>query len=212
MDRSDLAKRMKKYESVYDYKLMDRSVVILRLDGRSFHTFTKGFKRPYDDILISSMQKTAKYLCENIQNAVMSYQQSDEISILLVDYDDINKGTWFNNRIQKLCSVAASMATLMFNRIFSNNVSTYIFNDTNDKNHLMDNVYARALTKGAMFDCKAFNLPKEEVANYLYWRQLDATRNSVNMVGQSYFSHKELQNKTCNNIQDMLMMQKKMIF
>lgn len=209
MDTSDLAKRMKRYESVYDYKLMNRSVVILRLDGRSFHTFTKGFKRPYDDILITAMQETAKYLCGHIQNAVMSYQQSDEISIVLVDYDDINKGTFFDNRVQKLCSITASMATLMFNRIFSNDVTEYIFNDDNkNEKHLMNNIYTKALNKGAMFDCRAFNLPKDEVANYFYWRQLDATRNSINMVGQVYFSHKELQNKTCNDIQDMLISQK----
>ena len=69
-------------------------------------------------------------------------------------------------------------------------------------------IYQKALEKGAMFDARCFNIPKEEVTNLIYWRQLDATRNSIQMVGQANFSHKELQNKSCNDIQDMLHEQK----
>lgn len=114
MDRSDLAKRMKGYEERNRYYLQRRLSVILRLDMRSGHTYTKGFKRPFDDVFIESIQETAKYLCENIQNCKLSYQQSDEITLLLVDYDELNTDCFFNYRVDKLCSIAASMATMAF--------------------------------------------------------------------------------------------------
>ena len=185
MDRSDLAERMKGYEKRNRYYLQRRMPVILRLDMRAGHSFTKGFKRPFDEVFIKSMQNTAKYLCENIQNCKLSYQQSDEITLLLVDYDKLNTDCFFDYRVDKLCSIAASMATMVFIQTLLN-----------------------AVDKGAMFDARCFNIPKEEVTNNFYWRQLDASRNSIQMVGQANFSHKELQNKSCNDIQDMLMTQK----
>lgn len=222
MDRSDLAERMKGYEKRNRYYLQRRMPVILRLDMRAGHSFTKGFKRPFDEVFIKSMQETAKYLCENIQNCKVSYQQSDEITLLLVDYDKLNTECFFDYRVDKLCSIAASMATMAFNIFFDKNVEgeSHIFTDEwlddenfnpNYKNkELRDlwSIHKNAATKGAMFDARCFNISKEEVTNNFYWRQLDASRNSIQMVGQANFSHKELQNKTCNDIQDMLMTQK----
>ena len=220
MDTSDLAKRMKDYEMRDRHFLQKRIPVAIRVDGRSFHTFTKGFKRPFDDILMKSMQETAKYMCENMGNAKLAYVQSDEITIILTDYDTLETDCWFNYRTDKLCSISASMATMAFNRVFVKNVDewgrlTFPNWDEGGTNEEVDvdllklnDAYQRAIGKGAMFDARCFNIPKEEVTNLIYWRQLDATRNSIQMVGQANFSHKELQNKSCNDIQDMLHEQK----
>ena len=211
MDRSDIANRMKEfYETVPKTKLMRRCPVVVRLDMRAGHTFCRGFERPFDKVFIKSMQETAKYMCENVHGCVLSYQQSDEISLILVDYKKLNSSAFFDYEVQKVCSTTASMATMAFNKIFNENtlnfISPGIFEDEKLKKICAS--HAEAVKKGAMFDSRCFNIPKEEVTNYVYWRQLDATRNSMQMVGQANFSHKELQNKTCNNIQDMLMTQK----
>ena len=212
----DLGKRMKEYyEQIPKTKLMRRCPVLLRCDGKAFHSFTRGFKKPFDDILIKSMQDTMKYLCENIQGCVLGYHQSDEISLLLIDYQTLESQAFFDYEVQKLCSIVASMATMAFNKYFSCSVQDFGYDccdDTFGKEvnagseedyQRFETVYMKKL-HNAMFDCRCFNIPKEEVTNYFYWRQLDATRNSIQMVGQANFSHKELQNKSCNEIQDML--------
>ena len=208
----DLGTRMKTfYEQIPKTKLMRRTPVIIRIDGKAFHTFTRGFQKPFDEVLIKTMQETTKYLCENIQGCVLGYTQSDEISLVLVDYQRFETSAWFDYEVQKMCSIAASMATMAFNKFFYENV--FLYNgmasvDMSNKKYPYKEVYAKAVKKGAMFDARVFNIPKEEVTNYIYWRQLDASRNSIQMVGQANFSHRELQNKSCNNIQDMLMEQK----
>lgn len=206
MDRSDLAKRMKEYyEEIPKTKLIRRCPVALRCDGRGFHTFTKGFQKPFDEVLIKSMQDTMKYLCENIQGCVLGYTQSDEITLILVDYKKLDSAAFFNYEVQKICSIVASMCTMAFNKAFKKNFDEWTFKNTNIK---LCGTYLKAIDKGAMFDCRCFNIPKEEVANLVYWRQLDASRNSIQMLGQANFTHKELQNKNCNQIQDMLVEQK----
>lgn len=199
----DLGLRMKSYyEQIFRTKLMRRTPVIIRIDGKAFHTFTRGFAKPFDMVLMKSMQETTKYLCENIQGCVMGYTQSDEITLVLVDYAKFETSAWFDYEVQKMCSIAASMATMAFNRLFKEKVDAYIRD--NEDGELVE-IYTKAVNKGAMFDARVFNITKEEVTNCIYWRQLDASRNSVQMVGQAYFSHKQLQNKSCSNIQDMLM-------
>lgn len=209
--RDDLGTRMKVfYENIPKTRLMRRTPVAIRLDGKAFHTFTRGFQKPFDFVLMDAMQKTMKYLCENIQGCVFGYTQSDEITLILVDYQKFTSDAWFDYEVQKLTSVSASMATMAFNKYFSENVEDVIkYNSTHDslverKEGLLDN-YISAVERGACFDARCFNIPKEEVTNLIYWRQLDATRNSIQMVGQTNFSHDELQNKTCDMIQDMLM-------
>lgn len=219
----ELGKRMKTfYEEIPKTRLMRRIPVVIRIDGKAFHTFTKGFQKPFDEMLIKSMQDTMKYLCENIQGCVLGYTQSDEITLILIDYKKLTSSAWFDYEVQKVCSIAASMATMAFNKYFSENINSecYVFDDElldngdfnpNYKNEYLIDLYTthiKASYKGAMFDARCFNIPKEEVANLIYWRQLDATRNSIQMVGQANFSHKELQNKSCDQIQDMLMTQK----
>ena len=205
--KDDLGTRMKEfYEQVPKTKLMRRTPVAIRIDGKAFHTFTRGFQKPFDNILIKTMQETTKYLCENIQGCVFGYTQSDEITLILVDYKELDTSAWFDYEVQKLCSISASMATMAFNKIFSTLV--YEYNCFPGSSGIQANWYLAAREKGAMFDARCFNIPKEEVTNLIYWRQLDATRNSIQMVGQANFSHKELQGKSCNMIQDMLHEQK----
>ena len=200
MDKTTLGDRMKNnYENVNRFYLTRRMPVIIRVDMRAGHTFTKGMKKPFDDIFVKTMQETMKYLCENIQCCVLGYTQSDEISLVLVDYAELTTDAWFGNNIQKMCSVSASMATMAFNKFFYDNMPA------DEENSC---TYYKAIEKGAMFDSRVFTIPKEEVCNYFIWRQQDSTRNSIQSVGQANFSHKELHGKSCNNIQDMLMIQK----
>ena len=202
----DLGTRMKTfYEQVPKTRLVRRMPVAIRIDGKAFHTFTKGFEKPFDKVLMKSMQETMKYLCENIQGCVLGYTQSDEITLILIDYQKINSSAWFDYEVQKICSITSSMATMSFNRYFEREVSNYCNNIPRDDDGCLATEqfeqwkkYTIALSKGAMFDARCFNIPKEEVTNLIYWRQLDASRNSIQMVGQANFSHKELQNKTCN--------------
>ena len=209
----DLGKRMKEfYEQVSKTKLVRRMPVAIRIDGKAFHQFTKGLKRPFDDILIKAMQETTKYLCENIQGCVLGYTQSDEITLILVDYKNLDTSAWFDYEVMKMCSIAASMATMAFNKAFAYEVAAQSkrlyteYLEENDASYIES--LEVAMRKGAMFDARVFNIPKEEVTNLIYWRQLDATRNSIQMVGQANFSHNELHGKSCNMIQDMLMTQK----
>lgn len=210
MDRSDLASRMKSfYEEVSKTRLLRRIPTVIRIDGRVFHTFTKGFVQPFDDVLIDSMHETMKYLCENIQGCVLGYTQSDEITLILTDYKELTSDAWFNYEVQKVCSIVASMATMTFNKAFAKNVKNFdlktAYNGDTEENKRLSRIYNKAVEKCAMFDARFFNIPREEVTNLIYWRQLDASRNSVNMVGRAYFSHKELLNKSCSQIQDLLM-------
>ena len=206
----ELGKRMKEYyEQVPKTCLVRRTPVAIRIDGKAFHSFTRGFKRPFDEVLIRAMQRTMKYLCENIQGCVLGYHQSDEITLILVDYKKLNSSAWFDYKVQKMCSIAASMATMAFNKFFCEEVESYLVeNDAAYNDEEYRTALFVAINKGAMFDARCFNIPKEEVTNLIYWRQLDATRNSIQMVGQANFSHKELQNKSCSQIQDMLMLEK----
>lgn len=208
-----LGDRMKEnYENRAKTFLVRRMPVIIRLDGKAFHTFTKGLKKPYDEIFHNTMNATMKYLCENIQGCKLGYTQSDEITLLLTDYDTLTTDAWFDNNVQKICSVSASMATMAFNQYFALGAHEYerdiyeAWNVSEDEYKYCDALHRKM--HSAMFDSRCFNIPAEEVTNCLIWRQQDATRNAIQMLGQCNFSHKELHNKSCNDIQDMLMTQK----
>ena len=167
------------YENIPKTRLMRRCPVAIRIDGKSFHTFTRYFKKPFDDILRESMMATMKYLCENIQGCVFGYTQSDEITLILIDYQKLNTSAWFDYEVQKMCSISASMATMAFNKEFAHQVRKYKethitgsaawWDSYNDKYYQI--IYA-AMNKGAMFDARCFNIPKEEVTNLLYWSRL----------------------------------------
>ena len=213
----ELGKRMKEfYEARARTYLPRRTPVAIRIDGKAFHTFTRGFQKPFDEVLGNSMVRTMEYLCKNIQGCVFGYTQSDEITLLLIDYKQLNSEAWFDYQTQKMCSIAASMATMAFNRYFNEELNKWFDKASTDEHtHSMSisdwnlyHAYAKSFDKGAMFDARVFSIPKEEATNLVYWRQLDATRNSIQMVGQANFSHNELQGKSCNMIQDMLLTQR----
>ena len=217
--KDSLGDRMKEnYENRAKTYLIRRMPVIIRLDGKAFHTFTRDFKKPYDEIFHNTMNATMKYLCENIQGCKLGYTQSDEITLLLTDYDTLTTDAWFDNNVQKICSVSASMATMAFNKILDMNVNDYyesiwdeFVEDWEAPTEDVKKYYGKlvgAVEMGAMFDSRCFNIPVEEVTNCFIWRQQDATRNAIQMLGQCYFSQKQLQGKSCNDIQDMLMLQK----
>jgi len=186
MKKDSLGDRMKGYESITQTKLMNRTPVIIRLDGKAFHTFTRGLEKPFDSNLNIAMVKTMHALCESIQGAVLAYTQSDEISILLQDWATFDTDAWYDNKIQKMVSVAASIATATFNHVYTHPTKQTL----------------------ALFDARIFNIPFEEVTNYFVWRQQDAVRNSINSLAQANFSHKELQGLNVSQVQDKLMLEK----
>lgn len=205
--RDSLGDRMKgNYENRSKTYLVRRMPVIIRLDGKAFHTFTRGFEKPFDKVMMGAMQQTTLMLCQNIQGCVFGYTQSDEITLVLVDYDTHETDAWFDYSVQKMCSVAASMCTLYFDKAFGNMYFEWTLNrELNDATDKLDKAYLRAIKNGAMFDARVFNIPKEEVTNCVLWRQQDATRNSISSLAQAYFPHKQLQGKCSSEMQDMLM-------
>lgn len=210
-DKDDLGNRMKGYENVFKYQLLRRAYTMIRIDGKAFHTYTKGLKRPFDEGLTNDMDDTAKYLCKNIQGAVCAFVQSDEISILLTDFEKIETSAWFDNTLQKMCSVSASMATAKFNQLrllrYAQNNSCLVGNDPDrlievDEYLFFEDIYNVPL---AMFDSRVYQLPtKGEVMNYFIWRQQDTVKNSISSVAQTMFSQKELHGKNGNEKQEMM--------
>lgn len=206
--KDQLGDRMKGYEQNSRITLTRRVPVIIRLDGKAFHTYTRGLKKPFDRVLMTTMQNTMQYLCENIQNCVFGYTQSDEITLVMTDYKTITTDAWFGNGVQKMCSVAASMATVAFNKFFAEEFAKLAeetaeaWNVSNEEYAYLETLESKLFK--AIFDARVFSIPVDEVCNCLIWRQQDATRNSIEAVGQANFSHNELHKKTCNQIQEML--------
>jgi tRNA(His) 5'-end guanylyltransferase len=195
--KDPLGDRMKDfYEDRTRYKLARRTNTIIRIDGKAFHTYTKGLQRPFDQGLMEDMNKTTEYLCQNIQGAKFGYVQSDEISILITDYDDIDTHAWFDANLQKMASIAASLATAEFNRL-------RLIRKMNTTVATAGSILEQF--KHAMFDARVFQIPyQEEVINYFIWRQQDATRNSISSVAQSLYSAKELHGKKTSDMQEMI--------
>lgn len=185
-NKDSLGERIKSYEYQYTSdRLMPMVPWIARLDGKAFHTFTKGLDRPFCKPFRNLMVDVTKYLVEET-SAKVGYTQSDEITLCWNNKDYKNEGL-FKGKVHKLNSVLASMCTLAFNRFLPQYLS---------------NEYTK---KSGIFDCRVFAVPTEmEAYNVFLWRELDAARNSVQMAGQSEFSHTELQNKDQNKIKEML--------
>ena len=197
--------RMKEYERKSDYRLSSELPVIVRIDGRCFHSFTKNCEKPFDKNIQRAMKETMLSLCENLQGCVFGYTQSDEISLIIYLSEEVNeKGNQiaqpvFNWRIQKLCSTIASTATSFFNLYYFNS----LLHDEEDFSlpTILEKMHPPTL---ATFDARVFNIPKKEVCNNIYWRQSDAYRNAIQLIGRAYFSNKELQNVKCEKIISML--------
>ena len=203
--KDELGDRIKSnYENRTRILLPRRAFSILRLDGKSFHSFCKKLIKPFDDGLINDMDETAIYLCKNIQGAKFAFVQSDEITILLTDFDKIGTDAWFDGNIQKMVSVAASMATSKFNQLRWIRFVTEKYNNTVDKIGWEWFMQPGQL-KLAEFDARVFTIPSDyEVENYFIWRQQDTVRNSISSVAQSLYSHEELENRTSNQQQEMI--------
>ncbi len=204
----ELDKRMKRYEWAARSYLPIKTPVILRVDGKAFHTFTRGLKKPYDGILVETMQRTMLGLCKEIEGCVFGYTQSDEITLVLQDYRTFNTAAWYDYRGDKLTSVTASKATRLFNSIFMELVKALVDNKPYEFVYAEDildklGVYESRLF-AAEFDCRAFSVPKEEVCNNIIWRQRDAEKNSIQMLAQQYYTNWQLQGKKGNKLQDML--------
>jgi len=179
MKFNEMGKRMKEYEYSYDIRIPRRVPIILRLDGKAFHNLTRNLEKPFDMEFIESMNYTAKCLLEEINDSEFAYVQSDEISLLLTNNKSLCYEPYFNNKLQKIVSVAASIATAAFN-----DVSPY--------------------EQIGLFDCRAFILPEKEVCNYFIWRQKDFTRNSLQSVARSLYSHKQLNSKKSCQLHEMI--------
>lgn len=182
-----LGDRMSRYEEVTRLKLTPRSCCIIRCDGRAFHTFTKGFERPFDLGFVNAMSAAAKYTAEEMQGFRLGYTQSDEVSFFLTDFDKVQTQGWFGYDLCKVVSVSASILTSHFNRIYP--------------------VYMYAQKRGgrlATFDSRAFTIPIADVANYFLWRAQDWERNSLSMYARSFFSVKELYGKSKADVHEML--------
>lgn len=177
LGRDSLGDRMKGYERAYKIALPRRMPVVIRVDGKAFHTLTRGCEKPFDERLMAHMNKAAIALCEEIQGAQLAYVQSDEISVLVHNYKRLKSEAWFDNELQKMVSVAASTAAVHFTLGF----------DTL-----------------ATFDARAFVLPEAEVCNYFIWRQQDATRNSIQMATRAVYSHAQADGKNTSEMQEML--------
>lgn len=193
MAKDSLGDRMKKnYECRSKTYLTRRTPAIIRIDGKAFHTYTKPFPSIFKDPIVQiGMRETARYLVENLQGAMVAYQQSDEISILLNDYTSLSSDAYFNYEVDKICSITASMATAKFNTIMREQFNAKAYN-----------------MSLALFDSRVSNYPKEEVTNYFIWRQQDWTRNSIQMLGREYFSHSQLHGKSNIDVMDMLVNEK----
>jgi tRNA(His) 5'-end guanylyltransferase len=195
------------YEDRTKFLLPRRTYTIIRIDGKAFHTYTKGLNQPFDDGLIEDMDATACYLCKNIQGSKFGYVQSDEISILMTDFDIIGTDAWFDGNIQKIVSVAAGLATGEFNRlrilrkIKGNGIDANLILDGGNNIGIIDFEKIRFAT----FDARVFTIPsKTEVGNMIVWRQKDATRNSISSVARSLYGQKEVDGKNSDQKQEMI--------
>lgn len=213
MSKDTLGDRMKDaYENRYRFYFPNKLPIIVRIDGRAFHTYTRGLKRPFDGNFMLAMQKTTEDLVKGISGCKLGYVQSDEISLLLTNDDTLQTQPWFDNNLQKIVSVSASMATAYFNQHFQELINAEIesyYEEWNTSEE--DKKYAKVLESkkpNAMFDARAFVIPKEEVNNYFYWRQLDATRNSILSCAQTYLGKKESFGYKCDELQDRLFLEK----
>ncbi|MFA5208644.1 MAG: tRNA(His) guanylyltransferase Thg1 family protein [Candidatus Paceibacterota bacterium] len=197
--KDDLGNRMKQfYEDRTRFLLPRRTYTIIRIDGKAFHTYTRGLKQPFDQGLIDDMDATACYLCKNIQGSKFGYVQSDEISILMTDFDAIGTDAWFDGNIQKIVSVAAGLATAEFNRLRM----TRILSAAESLSDLATDLSKMRL---ATFDARVFTIPADyEVENYFIWRQKDATKNSISSVARTLYSQKEVDGKNSDQKQEMI--------
>lgn len=188
---------MKKYEETSKNRLLSRTPVLIRVDGRAFHTFTKGSQKPYDEVIINAMVYATEMTAKEISGFELAYVQSDEATFFISDYEHYDSQGWFDYEINKIVSIAASAFTAYFNNYWYKHWTTQPVTTEHAEN-------MRKARKIAMFDARAFNVPYDDVPNAFIWRQKDWIRNSVQMLAQSKFSHQSLQGIDNESIKDAL--------
>ncbi len=196
--KDELGDRIKEqYEDRTRYLLPRRTYTIIRLDGKAFHTYTRNLKKPFDKDLSDDIDNAIINTVKQIQGARFAYTQSDEISILLTDFETENTDAWFDSNLQKICSVSSSIITAEFNKIRTlRNQLNWNANRTSEH---------PAEVRLAYFDSRVFTIPdRTEVMNYFIWRNQDCARNSLSMVAHANFSHKQLERKNSKGKHDML--------
>lgn len=205
MKFNNLEDRMLYYRSLTDYKLIPNSYVIIMLDGRAFsHSIKKIFKKPFDDDFINIMNETAIYLCNKIQGCKFAYVQSDEISLVITDFDTLETASFFNYRLEKIISICASLATSKFNQLFM--IYSILHNNDISKENIF-NIISK--TKLFEFDCKAWNVPNfNDVYAWFLYRQNDCIKNSKNQTAQAYLSHNFLVSLTSDQQIELLKKEK----
>lgn len=194
---------MRYYESIQSQCLMSSLPVIIRVDGKCFSKFTKNFQKPFDPAMAHAMIATATALAQQIPGTKIAYTQSDEVSLVLMLTDD--QEPYHSYRIEKLCSTAASIATLAFNRALGWYASEIVFTEETAR---YQQAYDAAYTKGALFDARAFSIPDDDVLNYLIWRQNDCTRNSINAAARTVATPSKLTGLSTNDMQELLFQNK----
>lgn len=182
-----LGDRIKRYESVSKPKLTPRSPLFIRIDGKSFHTFTKGLERPFSRILIDAMIYAAEGTAQHMSGFKLGYIQSDEATFMLTDTDTLTTQGWFDYELNKVVSISASYFTAYFNRYWTEQMSSGDY-----KPNL------------ATFDSRAFTVPVEDAPNVFIWRQRDWERNSIQMLARAYFTHGECNKKKIADLHEML--------
>ncbi len=207
MDKTSLGDRMKAYEAIPKNFLMRRTPVIIRIDGKAFHSFTRGFDKPFDSIIQTCMEETMKYCCANVQGCVLGFTQSDEISLILCDYQRLETDAWFGYNVQKIVSISASLATFAFNHILGN-ITADLFNENGDTFNEKTEFLFGKMDQGALFDSRCFTISKEEACNYMIWRQRDATRNSILSLAQSLYSQAQIEGINTKKLQDKMFTEK----
>lgn len=201
----NLGDRMKgQYEDRTRMKLPRRTYTVIRIDGKAFHTYTKTLQKPFDSQLIHCLNEAALAFCRSVQGVKLGYVQSDEMSFLLTDFDDIRTDAWFDGNIQKMASVSASIVTAAF----ANEVAALRAKQTVEDltfGHNAPRSKLAAITYFPTFDARVFTIPdRTEVENYFIWRQKDAIRNAIQSVAQAHFSAKQLEGVSCQSTVNML--------
>jgi len=175
----NLGDRMKQYERTFQASALRRTPLVIRVDGRAFHTLTRKMRKPFDGNFITAMTVSAKYVAEQMQGFKAAYVQSDEATFLLTDYDAFETDGWFNYEIPKVISISAALMSVMFN------------------------TYTRGMPL-SVFDSRAFSVPLHDAVNCFLWRAKDWERNSLQMYARSKFSHNQLKFKNHAQIHEML--------
>jgi len=187
------------YENRTRYYIPRRTYTIIRLDGKKFSSFCKSFKKPFDDLISRVMIKAAMTLAKEVQGCRFLYTQSDEISLLLTDFEKDTTDAWYDGNIQKIASVSAAIATAAFNEaLITINAEEEIERVGFHPCDIMPKNFA-------LFDSRVFAIPDPtEVENYFLWRQKDCARNSISALAQSLYSHKELNGKNSDIKKEMI--------